>query len=91
MIYFFVLSSRLQYTLVFPVLLGISRFKVNMRFMWVFNEIMLGFNCEILLQYCSSYLKFLLDLLLLINLNWKILIQLLEESSHSITHIDTYR
>lgn len=40
MIYFFVLSNRLQYGLVFPFLLGISLFKVNMHFMCVFHEIL---------------------------------------------------
>lgn len=66
---YFVLSSRLQYALVFPFLLCISLFKVNMHFTRVFREIMLFFISEILLQYCSGYLKLLLDLLLLINLN----------------------
>lgn len=89
MIYFFMLSSTLQYALVFPFLSGISLGKVNMHFTLVFHEIMLFFNSEMLLQYRSSYLKLLLDLLLLIDLNWKI--HLVEESSHSIIHIDIYR
>lgn len=39
--FFFLLSSRLQYALVFPFLLGISLLKVNMHFMCIFCEIML--------------------------------------------------